>query len=409
MWKKMRTFARVKHTAYNARPILLAAVMLMVAVNVVCAQRRAAPDDSIEVSLLTCQPGQKVYSLYGHTAIRYHDLRTGDDWAFNYGVFDVRKPYFVLRFVFGLTDYELGVIPMDIFRKEYTRESRAVWEQVLNMTTDEKLRLKYALAENYEPENRVYRYNYFYDNCTTRARDMIELGFGGKLQYAHQPVAGKNGKSYRELIHDHTALHPWAAFGNDLCLGVKADLPTDWREREFLPEEMMGDMAGAEVSDGGRRWPAVLQTRMVVAGSEQVVEEEFPLPPMACSIMLLVLCVALSVVEWMAGQWLRFLDVALMAAQGVVGVVLTALLFSEHPTTSTNLQVVLFNPLPLAFLYAVARVRATVWWRMSAVLSVLFLLGALVQDYAEGMVVVALCLLLRSALNEHRQRKMKKT
>ena len=29
--------------------------------------------DSVEVSLLTCQPHDEVYSLYGHTAIRWND------------------------------------------------------------------------------------------------------------------------------------------------------------------------------------------------------------------------------------------------------------------------------------------------------------------------------------------------
>ena len=70
--------------------------------------------DSVEVALLTCQPHEEIYSLYGHTALRINDLRTGQDWAFNYGVFNYKAPHFVLRFVFGLTDYELGVLPTKI-------------------------------------------------------------------------------------------------------------------------------------------------------------------------------------------------------------------------------------------------------------------------------------------------------
>ena len=72
--------------------------------------------DSIEVSLLTCSPHEEIYSLYGHTALRWHDLHqsgpsAGNDIAFNWGIFNFNKPYFVLRFVFGLTDYELGIMP----------------------------------------------------------------------------------------------------------------------------------------------------------------------------------------------------------------------------------------------------------------------------------------------------------
>jgi len=373
--------------------------------GVVSAQVRAGEGDSIEVGLLTCSAGQKVYSLYGHTAIRYHDLRTGEDWTFNYGVFNVKKPYFVLRFLFGLTDYELGALPMDIFVQEYRREGRTVTEQVLNMTTDEKHRLWNELAVNYKPENRVYRYNYFYDNCTTRARDMIELAFGGRLAYGHAADADADGLSYRSLIHAHTVEHPWAAFGNDVCLGLKADWSTDWRERQFLPEVLMGDMAKATVSDGGSNSPAVLLTRTVVDGRQQVAESEFPLSPTACAWLLLAVTLAVSGVEWKAKRWLRFYDALLMLAQGVAGIIVVALLFSEHPTTSTNLTALLLNPLPLLFLYSVVRGRPTRWWRWSAALSALFVLGAVVQCYAEGMVVVALSLLLRGVLGEMRQRR----
>ena len=88
-----------------------------------------------------------------------------------------------------------------------------------------------------------------------------------------------------------------------------------------------------------------------------------------------------------------------MVAQGLVGLVLFVMLFSQHPTTSTNLQLLLFNPLPFFFLPAVIRGRATRWWILQAALFVLFVIGSLFQSYAEGMIIVALCLLLRSAIH----------
>lgn len=382
-------------------------IMIMTVSNVVVyAQKRTPVDDSIEVSLLTCAPGQKVYSLYGHTAIRYHDKRTGDDWAFNYGVFNAKKPHFVLRFVFGLTDYELGVVPTDVFQQEYHREGREVTEQVLNMTTDEKLALLAALDENYRPENRVYRYNYFYDNCTTRARDMIERTMNGRLRYA----VGKDAEdlSYRDMIHGYTESHPWAACGNDLCLGLKSDLNTDWRERQFLPQELMRDMSKATVKDAdGNDYPVVLATRTLVDGGMTVVGSEFPLSPLGCSFVFLAIVLAVTVAEVTSGRrwWARVFDVALMTVQGIAGIIVLSLFFSEHPTTSTNLQLLVLNPLPLFFVYKVARGRHTCYWKLSILATALFFLGFFVQDYAEGMVVVALSLLVRGAMNEYRQRK----
>ena len=88
-----------------------------------------------------------------------------------------------------------------------------------------------------------------------------------------------------------------------------------------------------------------------------------------------------------------------MVAQGLVGLLLFVMLFSQHPTTSTNLQILLFNPLPFFFLPAVARKRPTRWWILLAVMFILFMIGSLFQNYAEGMIIVALCLLLRSAIH----------
>ena len=131
--------------------------------------------DSVEFSLLTCSPHEEVYSLYGHTALRYRDLHQGKeaDFVFNWGVFNFNAPHFVARFVFGLTDYELEMAPFSVFCKYYQHWGSSVTEQVLNLTAEEKLTLNVALEENYQPENRVYRYNYFYDNCSTRPRDIM--------------------------------------------------------------------------------------------------------------------------------------------------------------------------------------------------------------------------------------------
>lgn len=136
-------------------------------------QPSKADNDSIEISLLTCAPGKEVYSLYGHTAIRYNDKAKGIDIAINYGMFSFKTPFFIPRFIFGLTDYEMGIIPFDAFCEEYRYEDRDVIQQVLNLTADEKKEIIKAIETNYLPENRIYRYNYFYDNCTTRARDIL--------------------------------------------------------------------------------------------------------------------------------------------------------------------------------------------------------------------------------------------
>lgn len=362
------------------------------------ARDMAATDDSIEVSLLTCAPHTEVYSLYGHTALRYHDKRTGKDLTFNYGVFNFNKPFFVLRFLFGLTDYELGVVPYNVFREEYSKAGRLITEQVINLTTEEKLMLYTALMNNYRPENRVYRYNYYYDNCTTRARDMIELCINGTVEYARDNDSISDAPSYREMIHAMTRNNPWAAFGDDLCLGVKSDLPTTQREQQFLPENLMKAFHKAVISTGGDIRPLVVETRTIAPAGTITVAGDFPLSPSQCAYILLLVSIAIAYMEHRRKTTFKVWDTLLLTCDGLAGIIIVALFFSEHPTTSTNLQVLLMNPLPLFFLPSVLKGKI-VFWRIFAVLLILFFAGALIQDYAEGMEIVALCLSLRCVMH----------
>ena len=144
-------------------------------------QAPANSNDSIRLSLLTCAPGEEIYSLFGHTAIRYENPSQGIDAVFNYGLFSFNTPNFIFRFSLGETDYQLGVTDYEHFAAEYAFYGRSVWQQTLNLTDEEKTKLIQLLQENYRPENRVYRYNFFYDNCATRPRDKIEESIAGKV------------------------------------------------------------------------------------------------------------------------------------------------------------------------------------------------------------------------------------
>ena len=357
--------------------------------------------DSVEVSLLTCSPHEEIYSLYGHSALRWHDLHTqgahaGEDIAYNWGIFSFDKPYFVLRFVFGLTDYELGPIPMNSFCNYYSYWGSSVTEQVLNLSNEEKANLREALRQNLLPENRIYRYNYFYDNCSTRPRNIIEKCINGTIKYADRE---DYTPSYRDMIHTATRHHPWARFGNDMLLGVKADQKTTLREQEFLPENLLYDFDRATILDNGLYRPLVKERRMIVTPGVQMIEEDFPLTPSQCAWLLLGVSLIIIILEWKRKKTFVWWDLLLMAIQGLAGCVLFVMLFSQHPTTSTNLQILLLNPLALFFMVSVAKRRKTRWWRILVTLAVLFLIGGIFQNYAEGMMIVALCLLLRVIIN----------
>lgn len=361
-------------------------------------QRSGSNMDSVEVSLLTCGPRPNVYSLYGHTAIRYQDKSNGTDLAVNYGMFSFGKPFFVLRFVFGLTDYEMGIEYFSDFVANYANTGCGIRQQKLNLTASEKAAIAAAIDENYKPENRVYRYNYFYDNCTTRARNIILSHIHGTVEYHNKESRGEI--SFREMIHQYNATHRWARFGNDLLLGVKADLPTTHDQQQFLPENLSTDFSRATINnaDGSRK--LVTEESWVLPRTRDVGSDSFPLSPAACLGLFAIVVLLVTVLERVkqANYWLA--DAVVMTADGLCGLILLAMVFSQHPTVSLNFQILLLNPLSFFLLVptvkAMRKRRANLWLKSWTACIVLFLFCGIFQSYAEGMYFVALSLLIRN-------------
>ena len=358
--------------------------------------------DSLEISLLTCSPHSEVYSLYGHTAIRCHDLKTGDDIVVNYGLFSFDQPYFIARFIFGITDYMMGISPFNIFCEQYRYENRGITEQVLNLTAEDKIAIVKAIGENARPENVTYRYNYFYNNCTTRARDIIVDNIvNGKVEWRGP---ADSVATFRSMTHEWNENYPWARAGNDLLLGVQADRTTTRSEQQFLPYNLEKDFAKAVIVENGQEKPLVKQTLTVLPQGEIENTANFPLSPTVCALIFLAITIIISISELLTKRHFWIFDAVLMIITGLAGIVLTLMLFSSHPTVRINLQILLFNPLPLFFVFSVSRKAMKrqdhKWWKIWQLLIVTFIFCSIFQDYAEGMIILALSLLLRCVFHQ---------
>ena len=351
---------------------------------------------NMEISLLTCSPHDEIYSLYGHTAIRCCDSITGQDIVINYGVFSFDQPYFIPRFIFGLTDYCMGAYTMNQFLAEYSYYNCSVTQQVLNLTESEKKAIMQALATNALPENVTYRYNFFHDNCTTRARDMITDHLGGKIDYNNEI---DENITFRDMVHACTSNYPWNQFGIDLLLGMNADKPTTRSQQQFLPSNLMRDFSKATILSDNKERPLVKHTFDVLQGGIQVEGEGFPISPTACFIILLTITLIIIAVEQKTLKMQWGYDLVMLLVCGLSGLVLTLMIFSHHPTVSLNLQILLLNPLHLFFVFPLCRNshkgKDHWWWKAWFILCILFVLGVFFQKYAEGMLILALSLLLR--------------
>lgn len=365
------------------------------------------PADSIRVSLLTCSPHDEIYSLYGHTAIRYEDKASKTDIVVNYGMFSFKKPFFVARFVLGLTDYEMGIQDFNDFCYEYQYFGSQVTQQEINLTPEEKGQLLKALQDNYA-NARVYRYNYFYNNCTTKARDIILKSINGKIEYKN---AIDKSVSFRDLIHGCNANYSWASFGNDLLLGFKADMQTTREEQQFLPDNLMRDFGQAKIvsADGSAR-PLVKNTEIIVKGNDHAIAGKTKVTPQFVFITLLLLIAAIVVAEFKTKKRFLWVDISLLLSSGLAGLILFVMLFSEHPTTSTNLQIFILCPLNLYWtIYIIKNKRnerkLRKAWTFLSIMLCIGLSGRLIQVYAEGMPLLALSLLLKNCCNLYATRK----
>ena len=355
-------------------------------VNATAGAQSMTNPDSIQISLLTCSPGKEVWAQYGHTAIRYYDKESGEDLAINYGIFSLDQTYFIPRFVLGMTDYRMGVQPMDMFLAQYSYEGRGVVEQVLNLSAEDKEVIYKALQENMKPENVVYRYNYFFDNCTTRARDMLVNHLHGKVVY---PPAEENA-TFRSMIHKWNNKYEWAQFGEDLLLGVNADRKTTKSEQQFLPENLRSDFDKAKYN--GK--PLVKETNVLLDAETEVVEPVFPLSPLSIALIFAVISLVMMLFSYRRQQVYWAWDLALMLTSGLMGIIFFVMIFSQHPCVSLNFILLFFNPLPLFFLYSTIKKKKVIWWKIWGVLIILGLFGSLFQEIPLPILIVASFLLL---------------
>lgn len=391
---------KYSHTQY-ARHII--ALFLFAAIHIQVFQAKATDTDSIRFSLLTCAPGEEIYSLFGHTAIRYEDPAKKIDMVFNYGVFNFNTPNFIYRFVKGETDYALGVVDYSRFEAEYAYHNRAVWQQTLNLTGEEKEALLRLLQINYQPENRIYRYNFFFDNCATRPRDKIEECITGKVTY--QSI--DNRQTFRNIVHQSSKGYEWDRFGMDFCLGVAADRLVSYREEMFAPFYLMDAFANATITDQEKKErPLVSHTAEIVSEQDFEKEGTFPLTPMRSTLLLFILISAATIYGIRKKKSLWGIDLFLFMFAGLAGSVIAFLsCFSEHPAVSPNYLIFVFHPLHLILLpFFISREikgKRSYYHLINTVVLTLFILIWPInpQYFNLAVLPLALCLLIRSASN----------
>jgi len=285
----------------------------------------------MQISVLTCAPGEDVYTAWGHTAIRIIDSVKQTDVVFNFGTFDFNTPNFLVEFLKGNLNYFLSADNFQNFILEYQYYGRSIKEQVLILTDAEKINWQNALLKNLEGNNRYYLYNFITDNCTTRVKD-------GFYQFASSQVPPSTIKSYRTHVVEAPYQQgiPWIGLGIDVLLGAVSDKAPSAIQAGFLPDllfDQLADQPGHIASTQNYDFTKTTPTK--------------PTDPIYYIIGLIL--VYLFVGKWNA-RWAvmtaKFLDIILLFIFGLGGLLLVYMsMFSKHTACHYNFNIDWIHPL----------------------------------------------------------------
>ena len=335
-----------------------------------------------QISLVTCGPGEELYTKFGHTAIRVHDdslqivnsrtglIARGMDIVFNYGVFSFNSEGFYAKFVRGETYYRLVVENAADFFADLQDERREYRELQLNITAEQKQALLDRLLVNAQPENCRYLYNFLFDNCATRPHRLLENILGQKLRAA-QPL----NITWRNIITRRAEKYSWGEFGINLVFGKDADTLMTSLDELFLPERVQQSVADAILNDGSPLTDTNEQTLMVFP------EKKFPflLSPYMLVIVLCLILIAITCYDVKRKKTSLWIEGILTFLFGVLGLLIFYLMFfSIHPMVRHNYNFLFFNPLLFLVFIAILIPRMRVY----------------IKRYAHILGIIFLCLLL---------------
>lgn len=304
--------------------------------------------EQAEISILTCAPGNGAATVYGHSAIRVNDPLYNYDLVFNYGIYDFEAPNFVYRFVSGQTDYLLAAYKYETFVNSYRRGKRSVYEQVLNLTSVEKQKIFDFLNWNAKPENRVYRYNFFFDNCATRVRDVIVDNVEGGVSFQEETLSHK---TLRRLVKDYHGKLLWVDFGVDFIVSHDSDREASFWEEMFLPDYLMKHFAVAVKEKDNT--PLVKKQIVVYQAPANDFKAMKAIGPMVFFSVLTLCVLFFSYKQFKKKRMNTRLTGWVYGFNGFVGiVVLWFVLYSEHPAMSPNYNLLWALPVNLVFVLA---------------------------------------------------------
>ncbi|MEN8188040.1 MAG: DUF4105 domain-containing protein [Bacteroidota bacterium] len=350
-----------------------------------------------EISVITCGSGSELYSTFGHSAFRIQDIPNRLDRVYNYGTFNFNTPNFYLKFTRGKLLYELRAYNFGNFLREYHREQRWVDGQVLDLKQIEKQQIFEFLENNAKPENRAYKYDFFYDNCSTKMYDVLDSVLGQKLIFDEKYES--KIFTHRNLIHQYTKDLPWSEFGIDLALGSVIDRKASTKEYMFLPNYVFKALVKVNIKDHDIEKPLIKRVENILLDFNSPSTKNIFTPLLIFSIMALIV-IWISYKDYKNKTRNKAVDFIMFFVTGLTGIVLLLLWFAtDHTATADNFNILWAFAPNILFAFLISKHNKLSYYYIFTLLALLDLLLILwifkVQIFAIALIPILIMLYVR--------------
>jgi len=362
---------------------LILVQFIFVLVFFLCGQKVCSQgnENSIQVSLLTYSPGESLYSIFGHSAIRVKNTIANTDDVYNFGTFDFNSSKFYFGFVRGKLRYTLSKIPFELAFQQIQIENRSLIETPLNLSPSEKSKLTQLLRVNYLPENREYLYDFLYNNCSTKIIDLILEAASDSLEYNQRAAPNR---TYRKLLNSYSKERPWVDIGIDLIMGIPADRRAKGLKISFLPDYLHLLLKNIRIKQEFGFEKSLAQSDIIHVNYPQQAQRIVIQPGIILYLLALILLVSAVLGTYIPG-FFRIFEKTILIVFGSLGVIIILLwTATDHYIFNYNTDLLWANPLLLIIAFTKDSLRLLkIKVKLTYLLSFLVLAGILTTMVVE--------------------------
>ena len=351
-----------------------------------------------EISVLTIGPGASLNDAFGHSAFRIKDPKLGIDITYGYGEYDFDAPNFYLKFAQGKLNYLISKADFYKFHQAYVYYNRTIKEQVLNLSISEKQKLYNYLINNYKPENRRYLYDFFFDNCATKIKDVTNIAVNNSIVF-NNPKSYKEA-SFRTLIQNNLNKNSWGSLGIDIALGSVIDKKATPKDHMFLPENIYNFFEVATINNG--KQPLVKRSHILYQQKEITQSNSFLTSPLFIFGIIGLFILFTTYKDFKNYRQSKWLDIILFTITGLTGILILLLWFAtDHKGTHQNYNLLWACALNILVIGQLFKKNVSTWFvKYLKFLIILLCLLTMhwiieVQVFAIGLIPFLIALLIR--------------